>query len=391
MHAALSRCLSAGLLGVPLAAQTYNSLTEARANPTAYRSVFQVEAGAIGAQADTSDPDLGLDDDVSWDGRVYWRNGNVGSRRSVIEAYGGRDGFVANWQDAKLIGDETITRVELRARPWMFYRDGFYDRRDRLRANGFYEGSDYEAYVGFGKDLREGLFVEFGPYYRGLDFANTTYTPATVDTFRLPDDHSAYGGRLYVESADLQFDRRRIAPRTGYVLSFVGEREWNDSDAEIGTDLYETRLAAAYWRVRGRLEWYIPASDNVCWEVFAHGGWQDEKDRLQNSEGQRPLGNQWGDGRVRMRWHLSNSLWVAPYGQLQYSRTLTEDGFGSSKNFFLGGGVESTLNLGEAVALRACWSYLDNDNMPSIRIDRDVHGEQMFYVGMMVRIGAVRR
>jgi hypothetical protein len=29
--------------------------------------------------------------------------------------------------------------------------------------------------------------------------------------------------------------------------------------------------------------------------------------------------------------------------------------------------------------------------MPSIRIDRDVHGEQMFYVGMMVRIGAVRR
>ena len=43
------------------------------------------------------------------------------------------------------------------------------------------------------------------------------------------------------------------------------------------------------------------------------------------------------------------------------------------------------------MALRAYWSYLDNDNMPSIRIDRDVHGEQMFYVGMMVRIGAVRR
>jgi hypothetical protein len=43
------------------------------------------------------------------------------------------------------------------------------------------------------------------------------------------------------------------------------------------------------------------------------------------------------------------------------------------------------------VAVRALWSYVDNDNRPSIRVDRDVHGEQMFYVGMMVRLGAVRR
>jgi hypothetical protein len=391
MPAALSRCLSAGLLAGPLLAQSYVDLTEARQGPTPYRSVLQVEGGAIGSLADSNDPDLGLDDDVSWDGRAYWRNGSVGSRKAVLEAYGGRDGFVGSWQDAKLVGDETITRVELRARPWMFYRDGFYDDRDRLRPNGFYEGSDYEAYLGFGKDLRQGLFLEFGPYYRRLQFADRTYTPGTVDTFRLPDDHAAYGGRVYVESADVQFDRRRIAPRAGYVLTFVGEREWNDSDAEFGSDVYATRLASAYWRVRGRLEWYVPATDDICWEAFVHGGWQDDKDRLQNTEGQRPLGSQWGDARVRLRFHVSNALWVAPYGQVQYSRTLTEDGFGASKNFFLGGGVESVWNLGDAVAVRALWSYVDNDNRPSIRVDRDVHGEQMFYVGMMVRLGAVRR
>lgn len=391
MHAAISRCLCAGLLAAPLFAQSYVDLTESRANRTAYRSVLQVEGGAIGAQADQRDAGLGLDDDVSWDGRAFWRNGNVGSRRGVIEAYGGRDGFVGSWQDAKFVGDETITRIELRARPWMFYRDGFYDRSDRLRPNGFYEGSDYEAYLGFGKDLRDGLFVEFGPYYRSLDFARRSYTPGTFDTFRTPDDHSAYGGRLYVESSDLQFDRRRFLPRAGHALSFVGEREWNDSDAEFGTDLYATRLASAYWRVRARLEWYIPASDQVCWEVFVHGGWQDDKDRLQNTEGQRPLGSQWGDGRVRLRLHLSDNFSISPFGQLQYSRTLTEDGFGSDKEFFFGGGVESLLHFSEAVALRGYWSYLDNDNRPSIRIDRDVHGQQMFYLGMMVRLGAVRR
>jgi hypothetical protein len=292
------------LPAAPLLAQTYTTMTETRQGATPYKSVLQVEGGAIGTQADPRDEVVGLDDDISWDGRVYWRNGSVGRRRSTIEAYAGRDGLAGSWQDGKLIGDETVTRVEVRARPWMFYRDGFYDGSDRLRANGFYEGRDYEAYLGFGKDLQPGLYLEFGPYYRSLDFDARTYTPATVDTFRTPDDHNAYGGRLYIEQATVEYDRRRLMPRQGFVLSLLGEREWNDSDREFGTDVYATSLASAYWRMRGRLAWYVPATDDLCWEIFGMGGWQDDKDRLQNTEGQRPLGSQWGDAQIRLRIHV---------------------------------------------------------------------------------------
>lgn len=378
------------LPAAPLLAQTYTTMTETRQGATPYKSVLQVEGGAIGTQADPRDEVVGLDDDISWDGRVYWRNGSVGRRRSTIEAYAGRDGLAGSWQDGKLIGDETVTRVEVRARPWMFYRDGFYDGSDRLRANGFYEGSDYEAYLGFGKDLQPGLYLEFGPYYRSLDFDARTYTPATVDTFRTPDDHNAYGGRLYIEQATVEYDRRRLMPRQGFVLSLLGEREWNDSDREFGTDVYATSLASAYWRMRGRLAWYVPATDDLCWEIFGMGGWQDDKDRLQNTEGQRPLGSQWGDAQIRLRIHVGNAFSIAPFVQAQYSRTLAEDGFDTDKNFFFGGGVESWLHFGEAASLRASWSYLDNDNRPSIRIDRDVHGQHMFYVGMVLRLGATR-
>jgi hypothetical protein len=399
MKPAIVRPLFAALCGAPLFAQTYADLTESRNMPNPYGSVFQVEGGAIGTKADDEDPDVGLEDDISWDGRVYWRNGAVGGRRGVLEAYGGRDGFVGSWQDAKLIGDETVTRVELRARPWMFYRDGFYGRDDELRPNGFYEGSDYEAYVGFGKALQEGLYLEFGPYFRRLDFERRPYAQgaqpigsSSPDTFLTPDDHNAYGGRLYVEQSSVQYDRRRGVPRAGYVLTLGGDREWNDSDKEFGVvGGYQTSLASAYWRARGRLDWYIPASDDLCWEIFGSGGWQDEKDRVQNSEGQRPLGNQWGDLQARLRIHLGNAFSITPYAQGQYSRTLSEDGFDSDKNFFFGGGVESWLHFGDFVSLHGYWSYLDNDNRPSIRIDRDVHGEQMFYLGMAIRFGVTRR
>jgi hypothetical protein len=391
MKPQLFRPVVAALCGAPLLAQSYADLTETRNMPNPYASVFQVEGGAIGTTADDRDPAVGLDDDISWDGKVYWRNGNVGGRRGVLEAYGGRDGFVGSWQDGKLIGDETVMRVELRARPWMFYRDGFYDRSDRLRPNGFYEGSDYEAYVGFGKDLQPGLYLEFGPYYRMLDFDRRSYTPSTINTFRTPDDHNAYGGRLYIEQSAVQYDRRRGVARDGFVLSLLGEREWNDSDKEFGTDLYATSLASAYWRARGRLDWYIPASDDLCWEIFASGGFQDDKDRLQNTEGQRPLGSQWGDLQARLRIHLGNAFSITPYAQGQYSRTLAEDGFDTDKNFFFGGGVESWLHFGDYISLHGYWSYLDNDNRPSIRIDRDVHGEQMFYLGMAIRFGMTRK
>jgi hypothetical protein len=380
-------CLLFACLQAPLLAQSFAELTEQRNGVRPFAKLFQIEAGAIGVTPDDGDESRGLDHEISWDGRLYYRDEAFSSRRGTLEAYAGRDGLFAGFQDGKMVGDDTITRFELRARPWMFYRDGFY-RDDELVPNGFYDGEDYEGYVGFGREAQPGLYVELGPYYRKLDFQRSALTPVT---FTVPDGFSAYGGRLYIEQSTVQYDRRRGMPRDGYVLSLTGEREWNDSDDPFGTDGFQTRLPSAVWRARGRLDWYIPASDETCWEIFANGGWHDEKDRLQNTEGQRPLGNQWADAQLRLRLHLGESLTLTPYVQAQYSRLLKEDGFGSTKDFFLGGGVESWLHFSEAVSLNASWSWLDNENRPSIRIDEDVHGQQMFYVGMVLRLGAQRR
>jgi hypothetical protein len=68
-----------------------------------------------------------------------------------------------------------------------------------------------------------------------------------------------------------------------------------------------------------------------------------------------------------------------------------ETGFDSTKDFFFGGGVESYWHLGDSISLHGWYSYLDNENRPSIRIDRDVHGEHMFYLGMVVRFASTRR
>lgn len=384
------RWIVLGSAAIPLCAQSFEGLTEMRNTAHPWASVLQIEAGAIGTTARETNPSIGTDDDISWDGSVYYRDEAFGSRRGTLEGYAGRDGLFAGFTDGKLIGDDTVTRFEVRARPWMFYRDGFY-RDDDFVANGLYEGRDYEGYIGFGREAQQGLYVELGPFYRKLDFARSDATPST---FTIPGDYSAYGGRLYLEQSTVQMDRRRGMPRDGFVLTLVGEREWNDSEGAFGATLgsgFTTALPSAVWRVRGRLEWYVPSSDAATWEIFAHGGWHDEKDRVQNFEGQRPLGNQWADAQLRLRFHLGDSMTLTPFAHGQYSRVLEESGASSSKEIFIGGGVETYIHFSDALSMHGWYSFLDSENRPSIRIDEDVHGEHMFYLGMVLRFGMTRR
>ncbi|MBL9075929.1 MAG: hypothetical protein JNL08_00415 [Planctomycetes bacterium] len=381
-------CLALACAGAALPCQTFADFVDSRNPVRPYASVLEVEGGAIGTTAERANPATGLDDEISWDGRVYYRDESFGTRRGTLEAYAGRDGLFAAFTDGKMVGDDTLTRFEFRGRPWQFYRDGFYDGDD-YRANGFYEGSDYEGYIGFGREAQPGLYIEIGPFYRGLSFGRSDL-PSPAD-FRPPEDYNAYGGRLYLEQNSVQLDRRRGTPRDGFMLTAIGEREWNDSAGGIGRPLNETTLPSAVWRVRGRLEWYIPSSDDATWEVFAYGGWQDEKDRVQNFEAQRPVGNQWVDAQLRFRLHLGESMTVTPFAQGQFSRVLEETGESSTKDFFFGGGVETWIHFSEVISLHGWYSYLDNENRPSVRIDEDVHGQHMFYLGMVVRIGATRR
>lgn len=393
MNQLFLQCAVTGFCLAPVAAQSFVDLTDLRNGARPYASVLQIEAGAIGATASSGEdnlPGIGAADDISWDGRVYYRDESVGARRGTLEGYAGRDGLFGGFTDGKLVGDDTLTRFEVRARPWMFYRDGFY-RGDHFFANGIYEGKDYEGYIGFGREAQQGLYVELGPFYRKLDFDRSRATPST---FTIPADYAAYGGRLYLEQSTMQMDRRRGMPRDGYVLTITGEREWNDSKGEFGATAgsgFTTSLPSAVWRVRGRLEWYVPSSDAATWEIFATGGWHDEKDRVQNFEGQRPLGNQWADAQLRLRFHLGQSMTLTPFVHGQYSRVLKEDGSSSTKDFFVGGGVETYIHLSDALSIHGWYSYLDSENRPSIRIDEDVHGEQMFYLGMIVRFGSQRR
>jgi len=388
MNPILTRAIATVCLAAPLAAQSFADMIEQRKSAQPFAKILQIEAGAIGTEPDDGNVETGLDRDVSWDARVWYRNEAFGSRRGTLEAYAGRDGLFAGFQDGKLVGDDTVTRFEFRGRPWVFYRDAFY-RDDQLVPNGLYDGRDWEGYIGFGKET-QGLYIELGPYYRKLDFQRSDLT-APPSQFTVPDGFNAYGLRAYVEQSTLQFDRRRGSVREGYALTLCGEREWNDSQGEFGSAAFLTELPSAVWRLRGRLDWYIPASESICWEVFAAGGWHDEKDRLQNTDGSRPLGNQWGDVQVRLRFDLGQSFSLAPFVQGQFSRTLAEDGFGSDKNLFYGGGAEFYLHLADPLSLHGWYSYLDNENRPSIRIDEDLRGQHMFYLGMVLRLSSTRR
>lgn len=384
------RILLGCALGAPATAQSFLDLTEVRNPVNPYQSMFEVEAGAIGVVAADEDPSVGLDSDTSWDGHVYYRDEGFSSRRGTLEAYAGRDGLFGGFADGNVVGDETVTRFEVRARPWQFYRDGFY-RGDDFAPTGLYEGRDYEGYIGFGKEAGQGLYVELGPFYRRLDFDRSDLTEITTSSFTIPEDFAAYGGRIYVEQSTVQLDRRRNMPRDGAVLTLQGEREWNDSSTLFGADQQLTDLPSSVWRARGRLEWYIPSSDTMTWEVFARGGWNDKTDRIANFDSTHPLGHQWGDAQLRLRIHLGNSFTVAPFAQGQYSRLINGDTLASQKKFFVGGGVESYWHLSEAFSVHGFYSYLDNESRPSIRVDEDVHGEHMFYLGMVMRFGGRRR
>jgi len=369
--------------------QSFVGLTEVRNPANPYTSLFQIEAGAIGTFPTDEDAQTGQVDDISWDGHIYYRNAAYGPRRATLEAYGGRDGLFAGWYDSKFIGDQTVTRLELRARPWLFYRDGTY-RGSQFVPNGLYEGSDYEAYLGFGRESQPGLYFELGPYYRHHDFRRGNLTRFRND-FVLPDDFAAYGARIYAEQGALEMDRRRGMPRGGYILTLQGEREWNNSSGEFGGTTSKSELPDAVFRARGRLEWYIPASDMMNWEIFARGGWADDSDRIINTESMHALGSQWADAQLRLRIHFGSSFTVTPFVQGQFSRVPKEFGLSTRKKLFFGAGVESYFHLSDMFSVHGFYSFLDNEVRESIRIDEDVHGQHLFYLGLVMRFGSTGR
>lgn len=367
--------------------QTFEDLSTFRNLVLPYTELFQIEGGVLGALATDEDPAAGLADEIAWDARLLYHNESFGSEASTLDAYAGRDGLLASIRDGRIVG-ETSTRLQLSARLWQFWREGFY-RGDNFVPVGRYEGRDYEAYLGFGREATQGLFVEFGPYYRKNEFERNETTAAN---YVIPDDYDAYGARIHLEQNTVQHDRRSGQPRAGYIFTVVGEREWNDSDRAIGVSSgFLTELPSAVWRARARVEWYIPQGAASAWEIFASGALTDEKDRVVNYEAQHPPGNLWVDAQLRLRLPLGDSFVVTPFAHGQFTRILQEDGTSSDKEFFFGGGLETWVHMSEAVSLRAWYSFLDNESRPSVSITEDVHGQHMFFAGVVLRFGGARR
>jgi hypothetical protein len=375
-----------GLLAVPAVGQSFLEVTEVRRPVRPYLSLFQVEAGVIGTVAGTEVPAVGLEDGFGWDGHVYYHDDNLVDRRGSFTGYAGRDGLCASLADGDLVGDQTTSRLEIRARPWQFYRDGFY-RGSAFVPNGIYTSEDYEGYLAFGRELAPGLYGELGGYYRDYSFEATDLTPG----FQIPADYAAYGARLHLEQNTTELDRRRGLPRAGGLAALVVEQEWNDSEGEFGVAGFTSELPSQVWRARGRYDFYAPASEDTVWEFSLRGAWSDRTDRVQNFEAQRPLGHQWADGALRLRIHFGDAWIVTPFVQGQWSRVAGESGGSSSNEFFFGGGVESWLHLNDAFSLHGWYSFLDNESRPSIETGDDVHGEHMFYLGVVMRFGSQRR
>ncbi len=382
----------AGLSGLALAAtslpaQTFRDLSLVRNPQVPYSSLFLAEAGLIGTMASDKVPAAGLDDELTWDGRVYYHDEQFGENANEVDFYAGKDGVLASIRDGRIVGD-TISRLQLAYRPWQFYREGYYGESQQFFPTGRYEGSDYEAFLGFGRQTAENLFVEIGPMYRQRKFERTD---VTAPLYVIPDDYSAYGSRIYVEQSTLQLDRRSGMPRSGYQLTILAEREWNNSDTTIGPDEWKSTLPSAVWRGDMRLEWYLPQGSDSAWEIFAHGAWRDQKDRVANYESGNPPGSLWVDAQLRYRLPLGDSITLSPFAHGQYVNVLQQDGQALDKEFFWGGGFEGWMHFSETISMHAYYSFLDNESRPTVSVTEDIHAEHMFYLGLVMRLGAGRR
>lgn len=380
--------LAASLLAPSLLAQSHEELVTHRNPRLSYSQLLQIEAGVMGSMAASPDPAVGLDDELAIDGSVFFHDENSGSQAGQFDAYAGRDGLVLSILDGRVIGNDTSTRLQLSSRIWPFYREGFY-RGDSFVPVGQYEGADYEAYLGFGREAADSLLIEFGPFYRRNQFDRNERTDPS---YVVPDDYAAYGGRIHIEQNTVQLDRRTRAPRSGYLMTVVAEREWNKSETSFGASPgFLSELPSAVWRGRARMEWYVPQGSESAWEIFATGALKDESDRVVNYDASHPQGHMWVDAQIRLRLPFGDSISLSPFVAGQFTRILQEGGVGSDDKFFFGGGAEAWIHVSEALSMNAWYSYLDNESRPSVSVTRDLHGEHMFYAGVVVRFGGRRR
>lgn len=364
-------------------AQSFHELTFLRDKPMAFSSFLKARAGVAGDIAENENTAIGHEDKTGFDGFLHYHNDRFTAQEAVFDAYAGRDGAVLGLRENNPGG--SANRFEVTARYFPFYREGFY-RSGEFIPTGRYEGDDYGAYAGIGNDAAEGLTVEIGVFYRRNEFDRND---DTSPSFLEPDDHNAFGVRLWGEHNTLVLDRNYGRPLDGFVLTAMLEREQNDSDKAFGTPIHTSELPSGLWRIRGHLEWFLPESDLGVWGFRADGAWTDEEDRVYAYDAQKPLGHVWIEGEVQFRFRFGG-LSLTPFALGQFLRVLEENGVSADDELFFGGGVRLTYDLSETFSLYGDYSYLDNPSRPPVSASEDTWGEHQFFAGLEVVFGRQR-
>jgi hypothetical protein len=356
-----------------------------RARPRPYARSLTIRGGLAGVIAADEDPARGQEDTLVADGFVWYQADKFTEYEARLDAYAGRDGaFVSLIQDQ--LTDSGGGRLELSTRYFPFYREGYYDGSD-WQPTGRYEGRDYGAYLGFTSRLGEGVVTELGPFYRSYSFErNDTTDPG----YTIPEDFDAYGLRFHFEQSTLTLDRRTGLPEGGFLASVHAEYELNNADGSFGTERWSSELPSTFWRGGLRLEWYFPTGGGDAWEFRLNGEINDEKDRIHNFDAQKPIGQYWGDARFGYRLGLGSSIYLTPFGHLQYTRTPDVSGSNASDDFWFGGGIRGRFDLGDVMSVLGEYSYLSNPNRPSVSWQDDLSGEHQFFIGAELRFGASR-
>jgi hypothetical protein len=371
----------AAVVASALPAQSYRDFMLVRNREQSLQSLLQFRLGLMGGVAEDEDKVNGNEDGYSAGGFIYYHQKRAMGGKWAVDGYAGRDGIYVGIKDEVFPGKQEQSRLEFFGRPFSFYREGYFDDGDFI-STGRYEAKDYGARVAFGQELDHKLRAELGPFFHSYSFDRNNDTAAD---YTIPDDYNAYGARLTVEHNTLTMSRAHGLPEQGYLVTLAGEREQNDSSRKFGVvGGFESTLPSGLWRGEGHVEFYHTDAGGGTWEVTLDAQFTDEEDRVYNNDADKPNGNLWVDGVIGYRLSFQDSLFITPFGEVQFLRALDQDGGSSDNDTFFGGGVNIAYAFGNGVALVASYSYLNNPSRPPVKFDQDTFGEHQFFVGIDV-------
>lgn len=379
--------LSLILIAAPLRAQehkpSYADLTLVRNRTWAKQNFLEVRAGAIAGLAGDQDTPRFVEDEFGPQGHVYLRKEGAFGREGRLDAYVGTDGIYAGLTEGNPTTAKGYSRLEIFARQWgHFVREGFYASDDFVPV-GLYESRDWRARLSFATQMSPTLKAEIAGFYGQHDFERNSQTDPN---FTIPDDYSSYGVTLIFEDNRVQIDRNTLLPYQGYLVTAWITREWNDSERRFGITGRESRLPSAVLRGGAHLEWYLPYTNMLTFIVSGDAGIGPDDDRVWiYTATNKPVGEIFVDGRLDLRFVLSDLFTVTPGVRAQWIQIADQFASSEETELFFGAQVGLRADFSESLALTLDYSYLTNESRRPVSLSRDTLGQHRVFFGFEFR------